>query len=180
MCYTGFTNANDFCTKEVELDSLSQNTIESLFKEAPSTVSNDTTSSVKRSKLNAYPYVFYTPETKFAGGAGGVFVFYTGKDKELNPSKIGFGGYYSSNKQYKLSMNPAFYFAKNELYFELPTSFGFYVNKYWGIGDNTLDNDSTGYAVQDIRFYIYFSGAAKILFCRPYRNYYRLRLYRYC
>ena len=66
-----------------------------------------------RSSINAYPYVFYTPETKFAAGAGGIFIFYTAKDSVVLPSKLGFGGYYSTNKQYKISMNPVFYFFEN-------------------------------------------------------------------
>ena len=90
-----------------------------------------------KSKFNAYPYAFYTPETKFAIGAGGIFIFFTGQEEGLNPSKIGFGGYYSSNKQYKISMNNAYYFFSNKLYFNLPLSYGYFVDKFWGIGDNT-------------------------------------------
>ena len=101
---------------------------------------HDTTKS--RSKVNGYPYAFYTPETKFAFGAGGIFIFYTSTDTIVNPSKVGFGGYYSTNKQYKISMNNAYYFFDNKLYFNLPLSYGYFVDKFWGIGDNT---ETTGY-----------------------------------
>ena len=100
-------------------------------------VSIELTDSTKsRSKFNGYPYAFYTPETKFAFGAGGIFIFFTGEEEVLNPSKIGFGGYYSTNKQYKISMNNAYYFFNNKLYFNLPLSYGYFVDKFWGIGDN--------------------------------------------
>jgi hypothetical protein len=45
--------------------------------------------------------------------------------------------YYSTNKQYKISMNNAYYFFNNKLYFNLPLSYGYFVDKFWGIGDNT-------------------------------------------
>jgi outer membrane protein assembly factor BamA len=107
-------------------------------KDALEEVAIELTDSTKsRSKFNGYPYAFYTPESKFAVGAGGIFIFFTGEEDGLNPSKIGFGGYYSSNNQYKISMNNAYYFFNNKLYFNLPLSYGYFVDKFWGIGDNT-------------------------------------------
>ena len=112
-------------------------------------VSYELTDSTKgRSKFNVYPYVFYTPETKFAGGAGGIFIFYTNKDTIVNPSKIGFGGYYSSNKQYKISMNNVYYFFKNKLYFSLPLSYGYFIDKFWGPGDETETTGNEQYALK--------------------------------
>ena len=104
----------------------------------------DTTA--RKSSFNGYPYAFYSPETKFAVGAGGIFIFYSGQDSILRPSKIGFGGYYSSNKQYKVSMNNVYYFFKNKLYVSLPLSYGYFINKYWGIGDDTQDTLSPQYS----------------------------------
>ena len=125
-------------------DSISHKVIENVYVEEPSTVKND---SVKRSTFNAYPYVFYTPESQFAGGAGGIYIFYTGKEPKLKPSKIGFGGYYSTNNQYKISMNPVLYFFENKLFIEIPTNYGYFINKYWGIGDSVEDYDNAAYAV---------------------------------
>ena len=136
-----------FSQDEIFTDSLSHNVIENIFKEEPETVSNDTTTNTKRTSFNGYPYVFYTPESKLAFGAGGIFIFYGGKEKDLKPSKIGFGGYYSTNKQYKISISPNLYFLENKLYIELPTSYGYFINKYWGIGDDTPEYDSASYAV---------------------------------
>ena len=107
-------------------------------KDALEEVSYELTDSTKtRSKLNVFPYVFYTPETKLAFGAGGIFVFYTGMERTLNPSKITFSGHYTTNKQYKLSLNNVYYAFSNKLYFNLPLSFGYFVDKFWGIGENT-------------------------------------------
>jgi len=129
--------------EENKIDSLSNNVVQSIFKDVPENVD-----SVKRSAFNAYPYAFYTPESKLAFGAGGIFTFYTGNGNKLKPSKIGFGGYYSTNKQYKISMNNTFYFNNNKLYFHLPLSFGYFVNKYWGIGKDVDDYADASYSVQ--------------------------------
>jgi len=128
--------------EENKIDSLNNDVIQSIYNEVPA----DT--NAKRSRFKAYPYAFYTPESKLAFGAGGIFTFYAGKEVGLKPSKIGFGGYYSTNKQYKISMNNSFYFFDNKLYFHLPVSYGYFVNKYWGIGKDAADYDSAGYTVQ--------------------------------
>jgi len=99
-----------------------------------------------RTSFNGYPFAFYTPETKFAGGAGGIFIFYTAKDTVLLPSKIGFAGWYSTNKQFKISINPIIYFFKNKLFFKAPISYGHFVDKFWGIGNNTVETGNESYA----------------------------------
>jgi outer membrane protein assembly factor BamA len=98
-----------------------------------------------RSSFNGYPFAFYTPETKFAAGGGGIFIFYTAKDSIVLPSKIGFAGWYSTNKQYKISINPVFYFVKNKLFFKAPTSFGHFEDKFYGIGNNTVETGNESY-----------------------------------
>ena len=108
--------------------------------------------SVKGKKLtfNGYPYAFYTPETQAAIGAGGIFLFYT-KDKTegLRPSKIGFGAFYTTNKQYKFSVNPSVYFNSNKLVFQMPTSFGYTQDKFWGIGNETEETGTEDYLRED-------------------------------
>ena len=134
--------------EEQKMDSLTTDIIQNIYKENPESISNSDSVSNKHSSLKAYPYAFYTPESKVAFGAGGIYIFYTGQSKELKPSKIGFGGYYSTNNQYKISMNNVFYFLDNKLYFHLPLSYGYFVNKYWGIGDDTPEYDFADYAMQ--------------------------------
>ena len=130
------------------IDSLSSSIIQNLYLESPDEVSSDSSLGKKKASLKAYPYVFYTPESKLAFGAGGIYIFYTGQSQNLKPSKIGFGGYYSTNKQYKISMNNVYYFLENRLYFELPLSYGYFINKFWGIGNDVPDSDTTNYAQQ--------------------------------
>ncbi len=134
-----------YAQNKINTDSLSNDIIENVYKEEPNTKKAD---SLRSNSFNAYPYAFYTPESQLAFGAGGIYIFYGGKETNLRPSKIGFGGYYSTNKQYKLSVNPNLYFFGNKLYVEIPTSFGYFINKFWGIGDDVPDYDLAAYAMQ--------------------------------
>ena len=112
--------------------------------------------------FNGYPYAFYSPETEFAVGAGGIYVFYTAKDSIMYPSKIGFGGYYSTLKNYKISINPAFYFFENKLFVRAPVSYGFFVDKYWGKGDDTEDTGNEQYSRQDFSATLYVQSPPKV------------------
>jgi outer membrane protein assembly factor BamA len=125
-------------------------TLSSPAQDAPvdeaSTSENDTTNQ-RGLSFNGYPYAYYTPETQLAFGAGGIFIFYTAADSILLPSKIGFGGFYSTNNQYKVSINPAIYFIRNNLYLQLPVSFGHFVDKFWGIGNDTPETGKENYTL---------------------------------
>jgi len=112
--------------------------------------------------FNGYPYAFYSPETEFAVGAGGIYVFHTAKDGVTNPSKIGFGGYYSTLKNYKISINPAFYYFENKLFLKAPVSYGFFVDKYWGQGDDTSETGNESYSRQDFSASLYIQSPPKV------------------
>lgn len=105
---------------------------------------------IKKVTFNGYPYAFYTPETQAAIGAGGILLFYT-KDKieALRPSKIGFGAFYTTNKQYKFSVNPSIYFNLNKLVIQMPMSFGSTLDKFWGVGNKTIENGNEDYLRED-------------------------------
>lgn len=102
----------------------------------------------RKLELDAYPYAYYTPETELAIGAGGIMVFYTADDTIISPSKIVLGGYYSTKKQYKITLDPTFYFFENTLYARMPLSFGYFVDKYFGIGPNSPDEGDENYISQ--------------------------------
>ena len=81
---------------------------------------------------------------------GGIFLFYTKRNEKLRPSKIGFGAHYTTNKQYKFSMNTSVYFNDNNLVIQTPVSFGYTLDKFWGIGNNTLENGTEAYFREDL------------------------------
>jgi len=110
--------------------------------------SQDSTN-LKKVNFSGYPYAFYSPETQAAIGAGGIFLFYTKKDAALRPSKVGFGAHYTTNKQYKFSLNSSIYFNENKVVVEIPMSFGYTLDKFWGIGKTTSENGTEGFFRED-------------------------------
>lgn len=99
----------------------------------------------KHTAISAYPYVYYTPETQLAFGAGGIVTFYTSQEKLLRPSKATVSAYYTTTGQYKFSLSPQLYFGQNTVFMSADLTYGYYVDKYWGIGDDTPDNNDEDY-----------------------------------
>ena len=122
--------------KSVVLDSLSSHLGDSTNK--------------RKLTFNGYPYAYYTPETELAFGVGGIMIFYTGLDSIVSPSKTVVSGYYSTLKQYKITLNPAMYFFEDKLFIGAYLSFGHFVDKFWGIGNETDENGTEQYEKQNI------------------------------
>jgi outer membrane protein assembly factor BamA len=101
--------------------------------------------STHRTRINAYPYVYYTPETEVAFGVGGIVTFYTARDRIMRPSKAVLNGYYSTKKQYKITLAPQVYFLKNRYFFSANLDYGYYVDKFWGVGWDTPEIENEQY-----------------------------------
>lgn len=100
---------------------------------------------LSQNSFKSYPYIYYTPETEFAFGGGGLFIFYTSKEREVNPSKFGFGGYWATTGQYHFRIDPVIFLAENKLYLSAPSRYGRIVGKFWGIGNKTVESGNELY-----------------------------------
>ena len=96
-----------------------------------------------------YPYAFYTPETNFAIGAGGMIYFRTANILDLNLSSILLSGYYTINDQYSLTLTPELYFASNKYIAQGEFNFGKFLDKFYGYGSNSKEIDNPDYFAQD-------------------------------
>ncbi len=114
-------------------------------------MSSTDTIAIKKITFNGYPYVFYTPETQAAFGGGGILLFYTKKNEKLRPSKVGFGAHYTTNKQYKFTLNNSIYFKENKIVIQAPLSFGYTEDKFWGVGNRTSDTGTETYFREDFK-----------------------------
>ncbi len=113
--------------------------------------------------LSAYPYVYYTPETELAVGAGGIITYYTSKfDPVLRPSKTKISGYYSTRGQYEFSHETELFFNQNERLVAVPLSFGSFVDKYWGIGNRTSDIPGVDYDVRVVELGLVVEGVTPL------------------
>jgi len=102
----------------------------------------------KNYSLIAIPLVFFSPETNWAFGGGGVYTFrFKNESLDTRPSQIQAGFAYTLNKQI-LSYLPFQLFLKNEKY-KLYGELGYYRYSYFffGIGADQLDNTGELYGV---------------------------------
>lgn len=95
--------------------------------------------------ITGYPYFFYSPETEFALGGAMIFTMRLSPDPEVKPSNAILSGYYSVKGSYDIFFNPEFYLGNDRYYIGISADYFRFVDKFWGIGNNTADFDSAGY-----------------------------------
>lgn len=106
-----------------------------------------------RNSFVALPYAYYTPETKFAFGAGSIYSFRPrGGAPEARPSNLRLALTGTQLKQFIVAFLPELYF-ENERYF-LNGYIGCYryPDKFWGVGDRTPDGAEEGYVPDWLKF----------------------------
>lgn len=94
----------------------------------------------KKNKFLVLPILYYTPETKIAGGVGGIFYWRTLEDRGKNrPSTFFTDLVYTQMKQIVFEISPNLYLKDGR--FQLGGYMGFkkYVEKFYGIGSHTTD-----------------------------------------
>jgi len=96
-----------------------------------------------------YPYLFYTPETNLAFGAGGIMYFRTAREQELNLSSVLLSGYYTINNQYSLTLAPELYLSRNRYIARGEFNFGKFLDKFYGYGSNSEEIDNPDYFTQN-------------------------------
>ena len=95
--------------------------------------------------ITGYPYFFYSPETEFALGGAMIFTMRLSPDPAVKPSNAILSGYYSVKGSYDIFFNPEFYLGNDRYYIGISADYFRFVDKFWGIGNNTPDFDSAGY-----------------------------------
>ena len=127
---------------------------------APKYLSNDNTyhqntgkdkkeSQERTRDIGAFPIIFYTDETRLAGGAG-VYVIYQGKATQ-HSSSIGLLGFYTQNKQYTFVFEPEYYYKGDRYKITGEIAFIYFPNKFYGIGNNTKKDDEEEYSTRVFR-----------------------------
>ena len=103
-------------------------------------------------RVFAYPYAFYSPETQFAFGVGGILYFRAGADTGLRPSKVLLSAYYTSNQQYKVTASHDLFVSSNRTAGTIDLSFGEFIDKFYGVGPETPDTGNPAYLLQLLSF----------------------------
>lgn len=89
-------------------------------------------------RLVFLPFVYYTPETQLAFGAGGVLTFKAGAEKApTRTSTVWAFGTYSLASQVQVSINPTIYFERNNVSLSANLRYERTPQKFYGIGNDT-------------------------------------------
>lgn len=94
----------------------------------------------KTSGLAFLPIIFYTPETHWAFGGGGLYYFRLTRDPAVSrPSNIMFIAVHTQKKQTNLEMNPDFYLKKG-LHIQTKFQYSDFPDQFYGIGNETTED----------------------------------------
>jgi len=103
----------------------------------------------KKSSFILLPILFYTPETKIAGGLGCLYYFRTSDHKvKTRPSSIWMGLIYTQKKQFFIDFYPDLYLKKEVYHLTGNFSFRKFPDKFFGIGNNTTEDMEEHYTSQ--------------------------------
>ncbi len=103
---------------------------------------------IRKSSLIPIPIVYYTPETRFAGGLAALYTFrFRNQADDERPSQLTLGFAYTQENQLLLYL-PFQLFSKNQTWqFSGELGFYRYVYQFYGIGNDTRQEDKETYDV---------------------------------
>ena len=91
-----------------------------------------------RSEFIVFPVVYWTPETRLAGGVAGQLSFFIGKSTpQTRPSAIQFSGYYTQNKQTLFTAKTDVYFGDESFITSGILEISRFPSYFYGIGPDT-------------------------------------------
>ncbi len=117
--------------------------------------SNDNKAEEKKNQLMMLPILYYTPETRIAGGAGGIFYWRTLEDRLKNrPSTIFMDLVYTLKNQIIFEIIPDLYLKDGRFHLVGYMGLKKYVEKFYGIGSHTTDDmeEDFNYRSMKLRF----------------------------
>ena len=97
-----------------------------------------------------FPFIYYTPETDWAFGAGGNVLFKI--DPNSNPTNISASGYYTINDQFSLGATADIYIDNNKKLYNLIFNFSNEFDYFYGIGPSSPDIQNNKYLQKNILF----------------------------
>jgi outer membrane protein assembly factor BamA len=99
-----------------------------------------------RSSFVILPIVFYSPETRWGGGTGGIFTYRPAWGRNGgHPSFIPFKAVYSQNKQCEVRIEPELYFKDDSLFLQANLSFEKFPERFYGIGNDVPAGEEEDY-----------------------------------
>ena len=124
-----------------------------VFSGAASEMADQDTVRHKRNGILFLPILFYTPETKMAGGAAFNYYFReSGSEQSSRPSTIMPVFIYTQNKQIIVELNGDLYWNNEKMNLRGAVGYVKFPNKFYGIGHNTTEDDEENYTPRNVYF----------------------------
>ena len=87
----------------------------------------------------AYPFVFFSPETNWAFGAGGILYFSLSDQFKSKPSSVTASGFYTINEQFDITIIPEIYFIQDRHLLSTKFNYGEIFDYFYGVGSTSPD-----------------------------------------
>lgn len=121
--------------------------------EAKEVVPDDTLARGQNSKFLAFPFVLRSPETSWGFGLASAY-FFKAKldDKDIRTSDVNLVSLYTLKKQLVVVIGSTVYFPKEKYIFRWQSSYSYYPDKFWGIGNSTFREAEERYSIKQFYF----------------------------
>jgi len=101
----------------------------------------------------ALPVLRYSPETRWAFGAGGVIRFHLGQNKEqTRPSAVWVHITYTEDNQLAIGISPDFWLSNDQIHLTFSTGYSRFPTVFFGIGNNVSSSVYENYTPERVRF----------------------------
>ena len=101
--------------------------------------------------ISGFPALFYTPETSFMAGGGGIITFRkTHEPERYRPDSISAYSIYSVKNQFALTLIPDFYLLNDKLELKSVLSYQNWPGMFYGIGPDSEEDDGEEFTSEDM------------------------------
>ncbi len=113
----------------------------------------DTSKETTSGKFLFFPFFLKSPETNWGFGAANAFFFKTKQnDTLIRTSDLNLVALYTLREQVVIVLGSSIFFPEEKMIFRLQTSYSYYPDKTWGIGNNTPDVAKEDYSIHQVYF----------------------------
>ena len=101
----------------------------------------------------AFPFFLRSPETSWGFGGAGAYFFKSKKDDDtIRTSDINLISLYTLRKQFVVVLGSTVFFPGENKIFRFQSSYSYYPDKFWGIGNETPDESEENYTMNQFFF----------------------------
>ena len=114
---------------------------------------DDTLSTNRKTRFLIFPFVLRSPETSWGFGLATAYFFKAKlNENDIRTSDVNLVSLYTLNKQLLLVLGSTVYFSKENQIFRWQSSYSYYPDKFWGIGNHSVTASEESYSIKQFYF----------------------------